>query len=128
MAQDEDLKQRLDIHRRLDILAELSNGWLDGDEGLSIPETTIEWVRDVLVRAEECGMPRPYLYPTFDGGLQAEWEFPGTDVCAKFDPEGRQVLCSTHHDFTLKIEEDLISLEDDAGLGRFVDFVVRWDL
>lgn len=123
MPQDEDLKQRLDIHRRLNILASLGD-----DEEFLIPEATIEWVRDVLVRAEECGMPRPYLYPTFDGGLQAEWEFPGTDVCAEFDPERRQVFCSTLHDFTLKIEEEHISLDDDAGLGRFVDFVVRWDV
>lgn len=124
--EDEDLMQRLDVRRRLSVLASLPEGWLGENEGAAIPTATIEWVADVLVRAEERGLSRPYLYPTPEGSVQAEWSFPGTEVSAEFEPTERQVFCVGVHTKTGAAGEDSIPLGDETGLARFVEFVGRY--
>ena len=125
--EDDDLMQRLDVRRRLSALAALPDGWLDGEsEGAAIPAATIDWVADVLTRAEERGVSRPYLYPTPEGSVQAEWSFPGTEVSAEFQSADNRVFCVGVHTKTGATGEDTILLADESGLSRFVEFIVRY--
>ncbi len=62
----------LDIEARLEELAQLEDGWLDG-KGLALNKNALS----ILARAfDEYFSPYlglPYLYPTPEGGVQAEW-------------------------------------------------------
>lgn len=61
---------RQSIEDRLAELATLQPGWLDG-EGEAIMPTTLARALHLFRDLK----PRPYLYPTPDGSVQAEWSF-----------------------------------------------------
>ena len=67
------------IGTQLDELRQLEDGWLEG-EGLSPPETGLDWLRNVLDRHFPEGVPRPHLYPTETGGVQAEWSIGSIEI------------------------------------------------
>lgn len=69
----------LDINARLDELRELKDGWLDG-EGYAPSDAGLTWLSASFNRYYPEGLIRPRLYPTFDGGVQAEWVIKSTDV------------------------------------------------
>ncbi len=57
---------------RLKELILLSEGWLDGD-GLSVQPAAAKVADMLRVVLENTDTEAPYLYPTPEGGLQAEW-------------------------------------------------------
>ena len=61
---------RLDV--QLQELAALRDGWLDGD-GVAPDRVGLEWFEAQFADHYPVSLPTPYLYPTPDGGLQAEW-------------------------------------------------------
>lgn len=77
---------------RLQALADLEPGWLDG-EGLPIAEEVIAWAADVLEAAEGKGMPAPHIFPSPCGGIQAEWSFGRVEVSAFFDMDVKVIDC-----------------------------------
>ncbi len=63
----------LDIDRQIDGLARLKAGWLDGD-GEVLSEDGLLWLRGALQsKISFSDSTMPYLYPTEDGDVQAEW-------------------------------------------------------
>lgn len=124
-AEDENLREKLDVARRLAALAELGEGWLDG-AGVPVAPRILERLADLLKDGEENGLPRPYLYPTPEGAVQAEWSFPGAEVSALFDFEVKIASCvGVHTKSGAKLDED-IDLRDASGLGRMIAFVARF--
>jgi hypothetical protein len=73
---------------RLAELTELRAGWLDGG-GQPVSEraqTSASVLRQLL---EQYEVPVPFLYPTPEGGLQAEWSIlAGEEVTATLEPDG----------------------------------------
>ena len=65
-----------DVESRLDELALLEDGWLDG-EGDAISPLLIQLVRDKFHKPE--GLPQPFVYPTPEGGITVEWVFSSED-------------------------------------------------
>lgn len=61
---------------RVDAIARLEAGWLSG-HGAKPTNTAVEKARCVLARVlhESAHLPRPGVFPTPDGGVQAEWTF-----------------------------------------------------
>lgn len=91
---------------RLKELISLSEGWLDGD-GLSVQPGAVK-VADLLrVVLENTNTEVPYLYPTPEGGLQAEWSVidKGLEVTLYIAPEGSVLLVCTSPE--QEIEETL---------------------
>jgi hypothetical protein len=62
----------LDIPSRLDEFARLEDGWLEGI-GRAPDKHGLAWLAAEFERQYPDDLPRPYLYPMEDGGVQAEW-------------------------------------------------------
>ena len=107
----------LDIHVRLHELRELKDGWFDG-EGLAPRSDELDWLAEQFERLYPADLPLPHLYPTPEGGVQAEWSLPGYDVNLNLDlvsHEGALFVLFT--DSKAYREEPLI-LSDDSAWGQ----------
>jgi hypothetical protein len=62
----------LNIKNRLEELAQLQNGWLDG-KGIAPNRESLLWLSKEFETKFSPSLPLPYLYPTAEGGIQAEW-------------------------------------------------------
>ena len=105
----------LDVVLRLDELGRLQDGWLDG-EGKAPSQTLLDHLKTSFEDSFDPELPLPYLYPTIEGGIQAEWTLNnGWDVSMEVDSEG------TNGDFrAVKIcdnsEQSLsLSLSQESG-------------
>lgn len=76
-------KATASVDARLDELARVQPGWFNGD-GEAVDPETIAFLRQTLPEWMAAGMPRPRLYPTLDGGVQAEWDAHGYSASAEF--------------------------------------------
>ena len=79
----------LDIRLRLEELAGLKEGWLDG-KGRIPAKNDLEWFASSFETFFDSDLPLPYLYPTAEGGLQAEWSLNGWEVSLDIDLSKRQ--------------------------------------
>jgi hypothetical protein len=77
---------------RIDELSRVPRGWLDGD-GQPPTEHAVARARDVLARllVDQSEVARPKVFPTPDGGLQAEWVMNDWAAEARFSPESESV-------------------------------------
>lgn len=84
------------FNARLSELQSLPEGWLDGS-GFAVQPGAVdvaEILRNVL---EKTDIPVPYLYPTPEGGFQAEWSVDDTqlEVTLYIGPDGSVLLVWT---------------------------------
>lgn len=76
----------LDVVLRLDELAKLKNGWLEGD-GRAPSHALIELLKSGFENRFDPGLPLPYLFPSEDGGIQAEWTLNGWEIFLEIESE-----------------------------------------
>lgn len=69
----------LDIEMRLDELAQLQPGWLNG-KGFALDNSALSLLAENFEEFFNSELPLPYLYPTAEGGVQAEWTIEGWEV------------------------------------------------
>lgn len=69
----------LDIELRLEQLALLPDGWLDG-KGKALSRECVRLLAASFEAHYAPTLPLPYLYPTPEGGVQAEWSGPDWEV------------------------------------------------
>ncbi len=62
----------LDVRRRIGELRQLQDGWLDG-KGLAPDPQGLTWLAERFDAFDPARLPRPYLFPTPEGGVLAEW-------------------------------------------------------
>ena len=74
----------LDIKAQVEELKALKNGWLDG-RGLAPDQDGIEWVAAAFSRNLPDCISYPYLYPTAEGGLLAEWSIDQRAISLEVD-------------------------------------------
>ena len=74
----------LDISAQLDDLRLMKNGWLEG-EGLAPPHEGLDWLSQAFDDHYSENLPPPYLYPTEEGGVQAEWSLTQDEVSLRID-------------------------------------------
>ena len=65
-------------------LRRLEDGWLDG-EGLAPDPDSLIWLSERFESLYPSSLPRPYIYPTPEGGVQAEWSLPPYEVSLTVD-------------------------------------------
>jgi hypothetical protein len=75
------------LDSRLDELAALGPGWLDGD-GERVDRDVLERARRVLADLLAFEVPRARVFATPEGGVQAEWSIDGREVSVAFEPDG----------------------------------------
>lgn len=73
-----------DIAARLDEFRGLKNGWLDG-KGFAPSKQGLDWLTQRFVTQYPDDLPLPYLYPTAEGGVQAEWSLAGCEISLEID-------------------------------------------
>jgi hypothetical protein len=90
------LVNALDIAVQLDTLRTLKNGWADGLQpaqewgdgyGTAPRHEALDWLAGQFERFYAGNLPRPYLYPTPLGGVQAEWLQEPFDTSLEIDLE-----------------------------------------
>lgn len=62
----------LDIETRLEELAQLQDAWLDG-KGRALDRAALKRLTQAFDERFGADLSLPYLYPTAEGGVQAEW-------------------------------------------------------
>ena len=103
---------------RLAELALIERGWLDGEQGERIAEQVVQAVADFLTLLNRGGVEPPHLFPTAEGGLQAEWRSSASTVSVEFEPNGLLVL----HSVDVDSAEDTYHETDFTDVRRAVEF------
>lgn len=73
-----------DIAARIEELKTLRHGWLDG-KGLAPSEAGLRWLVERFEHSYPDELPLPYLYPTAEGGIQAEWSLGEHEITLEID-------------------------------------------
>lgn len=97
----------MDVGARLDELKLLRNGWLEG-KGRAPKAEHLDWLVESFERFYPDELPIPYLYPTEEGGVQAEWTIARSEASLEIDLKGRT---SSWHQLDLDSDD-----EDEAQL------------
>ena len=74
----------LNVAVRIEELAELKDGWLDG-KGHAPERSLLNWLARSFGTNFDSNLPLPYLYPTAEGGVQAEWSIDNWEVTLDID-------------------------------------------
>lgn len=74
----------LDIDARLEELSLLNNGWLNG-KGKALDKDEAKRFSERFYSFYDDNLPLPYLYPTAEGGLQAEWLIKAWDISLEIE-------------------------------------------
>lgn len=73
-----------DVPSRLDEFRRLRNGWLDG-KGRAPTDDGLDWLAHAFEQHFPDDLPLPFLYPTAEGGIQAEWSLDPYEVTLEID-------------------------------------------
>lgn len=120
------LHQLPDIDARLELLAGLEDGWLDG-EGERLDPDRLHEIGELLERMTSSrGLPPPYLYPTSEGNIQAEWTFGNWEVSLTFQVSHGAVVGMAVNVETDADDEIEISLNSEGAVRQLGDFVMRF--
>jgi len=76
-----------DVKGRLQELKSLENGWYDGVQGCRLSEDGIDWLSMSWYRfyPPSYHVRLPYLFPTIEGNIQAEWTFGHREIIFTID-------------------------------------------
>jgi hypothetical protein len=81
---DESAQHPLDIRARLYELRALGDGWLEG-KGKSPSPAGLDWLAAAFEQRFAAQLRQPYLYPTAEGGIQAEWSMNPWEIFLEID-------------------------------------------
>lgn len=74
----------LDVTLRLEELASLQDGWLDG-RGLALKPEKLRQLAALFDANFDADLTLPHLYPTAEGGIQAEWSLGNWETTLEID-------------------------------------------
>ena len=77
------------MKNRIEELRSLKNGWLDG-KGRALSQEGLNWFADKFENNYPEDLSLPYIYPTAEGGVQAEWTLGCHEVSLDVDFDTRQ--------------------------------------
>ncbi|MEO5372072.1 MAG: hypothetical protein H7833_18540 [Magnetococcus sp. DMHC-1] len=102
------------VFARLIELRCIEDGWLDG-AGQAPQEVVLDWCAERL--GSNLDLPVPHLYPTAEGGVQAEWTFGVHEASLEVSCEGNIIKGEWHC-------LDMVTDEDES---RDLDLDREWD-
>lgn len=117
------------IRERMDYLATLEDGWLDG-EGRGLPEEGCAWASSFLCALVADGMEKPHLFPTESGGLSCEWDSRGRrwglDAEIDLTTKRAELMAIDFATPPLQATEDVtIDLSTPEGAKAFFEFFTK---
>jgi len=74
----------LDVAARLDELRILKDGWFEG-HGIAPAPAGLDWLSAAFEQHFPENLRLPFLYPTFEGGVRAEWTLQDTEASIEID-------------------------------------------
>ncbi len=114
----------LDIGRRLDDLRELEDGWADGMQvasdwgsgfGKAPSAEGLDWLSAQFAAHYDEALPKPYLYPTPEGGIQAEWRIGQNDASLEVDLETHSAEWHCLNFDTDEVNEQVLDLDTQSA-------------
>ena len=93
---------RLNMADQLGCMREMEDGWLGG-AGKAPTHEGLTKLGDLYAMHFSCALSQPYLYPTPEGGVRAEWTFGSNEVSLNIDLE---TLSGNWHTVDLATRED----------------------
>ena len=114
----------LDIPAQLDDFRHMKDGWLEG-EGIAPSHSGLDWLADRFTKHYQPDLPLPYIYPTPEGNVEAEWEIGTQSVIFEIDIEnhtGHWLQCD---DATDEESERNLKLDDDEDWAWAVSAIRR---
>lgn len=112
----------LDTSARFEELAQLQDGWLDGI-GKAPDANGLMWLAKQFDDFYPDSVDLPHLYPTEDGGIQAEWFLSPFDVSLDVDLAERK---GTYHSLNLETDAEEsrdIDLGQESGWGELLSLI-----
>lgn len=106
----------LDIETRLEELAQLQDGWLD-DKGRALDGVSLKRLIQAFDERFNPELPLPYLYPTPDGGVQAEWTLGNWEVSLEISLPSLAAEYQAVDIATGETREHVLSLSAEDGAG-----------
>lgn len=96
-------------------LRKLRNGWLDG-YGVAPSLAGLDWLSERFARLYPADAPAPYIYPTYDGSIQAEWTLGRREIslCIDLSTHTAEWLSVALNSDDDDVEERVLSLDDAA--------------
>ena len=102
----------LDIETRIEDLAQIQPGWLDG-KGHALDRFGLQRLAQAFDEHFAPDLPLPYLYPTAEGGVQAEWTIGDWEASLeialpnlKADYQAVNLTTGKGHDLVLNLAAD----------------------
>ncbi len=107
----------LDVTLRLAALALLRDGWLDG-RGLAPSQENLDWLAAAFDEYFDPDLALPYLYPTAEGNIQAEWSLGAWEVSLEVDLAARTAEYQAVQVETGKAHDAEFNLREPADWGH----------
>jgi hypothetical protein len=112
----------LDVPARVDELRFLKDGWLDG-HGTAPSDVGLTWFSQVFDKRFPDRLQLPYLYPTEEGGLRAEWSGDGREMSLDVDLDSHTAQWYSWYQPTDEEETATLNLDDEDGWKRLATLV-----
>lgn len=103
-----------DVTNRLEELADLRDGWLDGRGRAPDPEH-LRWLARSFDSRFDPALPLPYLYPTAEGGIQAEWTLENWEASLEIDLHSKSAAWQAFNLVTQECREQDLDLSTAEG-------------
>lgn len=110
----------LDIAARIKEISELQDGWLDG-KGHAPERSALSWLARSFEVNFDPDLPLPYLYPTAEGGVQAEWSVANWEVTLDIDLHHKTAEYQALHLATQKCNECVLNLSQQSAWQQLND-------
>lgn len=119
-----ELLDPMDPRVQLEKLKVLRDGWLDGD-GSPLSLDLLAWVGTWFDEHLNEDTPLPCLYPTPEGGVEAEWLIGRLDISIEFDEAAGVVEWHAMDLDTGKADEKTINFDDTEALAELGRLMAR---
>lgn len=106
------------LDKRLDEIASLSPGWLDG-EGARPDSDVLARASRLLADLLTFEVPRPRVFPTPEGGVQAEWTIGDHEISITFEPSGELHAVSVNV-ASGQAEEPVLAADDPEQIAHLL--------
>jgi hypothetical protein len=104
----------LDVPAQLDDFLILRNGWLNGHGRAPHPDG-LTWFSSMFESNYPENLPLPYLYPTAEGGIQAEWTIGQVEISLEVDLESKQAEWQDLNILTDIEKDKILKLDNTEG-------------
>jgi hypothetical protein len=112
-----------DPFKRIDEFAKMEDGWFEEEKGKKFEQDDLQKVKDWLLNLlQTAEIPAPFVYPSPDHLLLAEWSFGFWEIICSFEFDQQSILLHATNTSSEETREDKISFDIDS-ISRAVRFL-----